>query len=390
MNKGKYVFAQIFELIPHHQFHKCVEKHQGNKKVTSLSCWEQFLCMSFGQLTRKESLRSIVTCINAHKPKLYHLGFSSPIARTTLLDANENRSWKIYYDFAQILIPIVRKLYINDQKFKFEIDNPLYAIDSTTIDVCLNVFKWAKYKKKKGAVKVHTQLDLRGNIPTFIVITNGKVHDIHILDKVDFEVGAFYLMDRAYVDFKRLFKINLTPAFFITRAKSNIKYRRVKSNIVDKTTRVRSDQIIKLTSPKTKQKYPEKLRRICYYNEKKKKHYFFLTNNFTLDAKSIADLYRLRWKIEIFFKWIKQNIVIKKFYGRSENAVKTQIWIATCVYLLVAILKKKLDVKLELFQILQIVDDSLFDKTPLKQLLSVGGCQDFDVGTLRQLSIWDI
>ena len=390
MYQGKYLFAQIIEFLSPYQFQKYVKKHEGNKKVTKLSCWEQFLCICFGQLARKESLRGIIVSLNAHRNKLYHLGFNSiTISKSTLADANENRSWKIYHDFAQVLIKTAEDLYKNDINHKYQINEPIFAIDSTSINVCLNIFKWAKYKKKKGAVRVHTQINLQGNIPTFIVITSGKVHDVHILDEINFITGAFYLMDRAYVDFTRLYEIHSHLSFFITRAKSNIKYRRIKSKTVDKTTGIKSDQIIKLTGIKTKHKYPEQLRRICLYDQIKKKHYIFLTNNFTLDAKLITDLYRLRWNIEIFFKWIKQNLKIKKFYGRSENAVKTQIWIATCTYLLIAIIKKKLNVKLKLSEILHIINDSLFDKTPLKQLLSGDDYQELEPNFVKQLKLRD-
>ena len=393
MNQGKYVFAQIFEFLPPYKFQKCVKKYEGDKKITSLSCWQQFLCMSCGQIAKKDSLRSLLILLNAHREKLYHLGFgsifNSKLILSTLARANENRSYKIYKDLAQELIVEANKLYANDEEFQFEISNQIYAIDSTTINLCLKTFRWAKFRRKKGAIKVHTELNLRGNIPDFIIITDGKVHDVNFLDKIEFQAGGIYLMDRAYIDYERLHKIEQSKAFFTTRAKRNMKYYRVCSNKVDKSSGVTSDQIIKLTSLQTRNKYPDKLRRIGFYDKKKPKQYFFLTNNFTLDAKIIADLYVLRWKIETFFKWIKQNLKIKSFWGRSPNAVKTQIWTAICVYVLIAIMKKKLNVKLKMSEILQIVDSSLFDKTPLKQLLSDQDAQNSDGGSLIQLKLWD-
>jgi transposase len=318
------------------------------------------------------------------------MGFSAEIARKTLADANEKRDWRIYRDLAQIFIEEARRLYVNDKEFSFEIENTIYALDSTTIDLCLNVFKWAKFRKKKGAVKMHTLLDLRGEIPTFIEITDGKVHDVKILSLIEFEAGAFYIMDKAYTDFEKLYEIQESSAFFIIRAKKNICFKRMYSNKVDKDSGIRCDQIIRFTGPKTSKLYPDKLRRIKYYYAEKKKYYVFLTNNFTIDAKLVADLYRYRWKIEIFFKWIKQHLRIKIFWGESKNAVKTQLWIAVCVYVLVAIIKKKLKIKQSLYEILQILSVSPFDKNPLDKLFSENYLQNFDCAPPEQAKLLEI
>lgn len=375
MNKGKYVFSQITDFISQYEFKKCVDRYQGDYRIRELPCWDQFLTMIFGQLSFRHSLQATILCLVCHSSKLYHLGFRSRLVRTTVSRANKKRDWRIYRDFAFILIKEARVLYQGDKIWDFEIEGTVYALDASIIDLCLRVFKWAKYKDNKGAVKLHAVIDLQGNIPTFIHITDGKVHDVNFLDILEIEVGAFYLMDRGYLDFDRLYKINTTPAFFITRAKKNMAYKRLYSNPVDKSTGVRCDQIIRFTGYKTKKKYPDKLRRVKYYDKNQDKTYIFLTNNFSLEAKAIADLYQQRWQIEIFFKWIKQHLKIKVFWGESENAVKTQIWIAVCTYLIVAIIKKKLELPQTMNDILQILSVSLFDKTQLKSLFLADGLQ---------------
>lgn len=391
MNEGKLIFSQLTEFIDRYQFNICVNRYKGNYKARSFSCWDQFLAMSFGQITYRASLRSIIVCLNSQQSKLYHLGFrSGQVAKTTLLRANEQRDYRIYQDFAQVLIKEARKLYADDQDFEFELNATIYALDSTTIDLCLNVFKWAKYKSAKGAVKVHTLMDLKGSIPTFIHISNGKYHDVNVLDLIDFEAGAFYIMDKAYVDFSRFYNIHLASAFFVTRAKDNIKYKRLYSNKVDKSTNVRCDQIIKLTVYKSSKFYPDNFRRIKYYDEENKKYYVFITNNLQVEAKVIADLYKARWKIEIFFKWIKQNLRIKQFWGESPNAVKTQIWIAICIYLVVAIMKKKLKIERNLYEILQILSVTPFEKISLNKLFSNYKYKSDTDGTHNQLKIQGI
>jgi len=369
MNSGRPVFAQIMDYLPRKQFRKCVRRYRGNYKVQSFSCFDQFLCMAFAQLTYRESLRDIEVCLRAMKSRLYHMGIRGTIARSTLANANEKRDWRIYADFAQILIHIARPLYADDD-FGLDLDETVYALDSTTIDLCLSLFPWALFKQGKGAIKLHTLLDLRGPIPTFIRITDGKVHDVNILDEIVPEPGSFYIMDRAYLDFLRLYTIHQCHAFFVTRAKRNFQFRRLYSHPVDKETGLRCDQTIMLTGFYSLKAYPEKLRRICYYDAETDIYFVFLTNNMTLPALTITQLYKCRWQIELFFKWIKQHLRIKKFYGTSRNAVKTQIWIAISVYLLVAILKKKLDIDLSLYTILQILSVTLFENRPLLQVLT--------------------
>jgi len=369
MNSGRLVFSQVMDFLPQKQFRKCVERYRGNYKVQSFSCLDQFLCMAFAQLTYRESLRDIEVCLRAMKPRLYHMGIRGNIARSTLADANENRDWRIYADFAQTLIHTARRLYANDD-FGVELEETVYALDSTTIDLCLSLFSWARFRKHKGAIKLHTLLDLRGPIPSFIRITDGKVHDVNILDEIIPEPGAFYIMDRAYLDFQRLYTMHQCLAFFVTRAKKRFQFRRLYSRPVDKTTGLRCDQTVMLTGFYPSKKYPEKLRRICYFDIVTDTRLVFLTNNFALPALTISQLFKCRWRIELFFKWIKQHLRIKKFYGTSFNAVKTQIWIAISVYLLVAILKKRLDVDLSLYTILQVLSVTLFEKRPLLQVVT--------------------
>ena len=357
------------EFTPSFQFRQCVDRYNGNYKIITFSCLDQFLCMAFAQLTYRESLRDIEACLRVAKPKLYHMGIRSNVSRNTLAHANENRDWRIYADFAQVLIKIARELYANED-FGLELKQTVYAFDSTTIDLCLSVFPWAKFRKRKAAVKLHTLLDLRGNIPVVISITNGKTHDVKALDDLVFEPGAIYIFDKAYVDFARLYRIHQSLAFFVTRAKSNFVFKRLYSQPVDKSTGVRADQIIMVTGFYTLMDYPERLRRIRYYDVETKILFIFLTNNFALPAIVIAKLYKCRWQVELFFKWIKQHLRIKAFYGTSENALKTQIWIAISVYVLVAIVKKRLKLDRSLYTILQILSVTLFEKTPILQVLS--------------------
>ena len=360
------------EFLPWYEFHKCVNRYNGNYRIKSFSCLDQFLCMSFAQLTYRESLRDIETCLRSMQNKVYHMGIRGTIAKSTLADANETRDWRIYADFCQVLIARARDLYKNEA-FSIELEHMVYALDSTTIDLCLSLFPWARFRTNKSAVKMHTLLDLKCSIPTFIKITDGKVHDVNILDSLIAESGSFYVMDRGYLDFARLYALSQFLAFFIIRAKSNLQARRLYSNPVDKSTGLKLDQTIVLTGYKTGKQYPEKLRKIRYVDAETNKDFTFLTNNFFLPALSIALLYKCRWQIELFFKWIKQHLRIKAFYGTSENAVKTQIWIAIAVYVLIAIIKKRLNVEASPYTILQILSITLFEKVPLVQMLT-----DFD------------
>lgn len=350
--------------LPRHSFRKCVKKYHGNYKVRSFSCWEQFLVMAFAQLTYRESLRDIETCLRAMQNKLYHVGLQSNISRSTLADANEKREWRIYADFALILINQAKELY-KDEKFFNELDETIYALDSTAIDLCLSLFPWAKFRTTKAAVKIHTLLNLQNNIPAFICITDGSVHDVNILDELITEIGAFYIIDRGYTDFERLYSLNNSNAYFVTRAKSNLQFHRVYSHLVEKSLGLICDQSIFLTGFYTSKDYPEKLRRIKYFDSENNKRLTFITNNFSLPAITIANLYKQRWQIELFFKWIKHNLRIKSFYGNSFNAVKTQIWIAISVYVLLAIIKKKLKIELSLYTFLQVLSISIFENTPI-------------------------
>jgi hypothetical protein len=389
MNTDRIVFSQIMDFIPKHQFNRCVRRYRGNYRLRKFSCFDQFLCMAFAQLAFKESLRDIETCLRAMKPKLYHAGFRGRIARSTLADANENRPWQMYADFAQILIDKARALYSND-RFGIDLKNAAYALDSTTVDLCLALFPWAQFRKHKSAVKVHTLMDLRGSIPCFIRITGGSVHDVNFLDELLIEPGAFYIMDRGYIDFARLYTFAKSMAFFLTRAKTNLDYTRIGYRMVDKTTGLRSDQTILLRGPRTSQQYPVPLRRIRYYDADTDKRLVFLTNNFTLDAITIAKLYKCRWQIELFFKWLKQNLHIKAFFGTSENAVKTQIWIAVSVYVLIAIIKKELRLGHSLAEILQIISIALFEQVQLQQLLTEIPSQNKISQNYKQLSLFNL
>lgn len=369
MNQGQTLFAQIMSYLPRHSFRSCVNKYQGNYRVRTFSCWEQFLVMAFAQLTYRESLRDIEICLRAMQNKLHHAGIQSNISRSTLADANEKRDWRIYADFACILIDMAKELY-RDEKFFNELDETIYALDSTTIDLCLSLFPWAKFRSTKSAVKIHTLLNLQNNIPAFISITDGSVHDVNILDELITEIGAFYVIDRGYTDFERLYSLNSNHAYFVTRAKSNLKFQRVYSHQVDKSQGLICDQSISLTGFYTSQDYPDKLRRIKYFDSQNNRKLTFITNNFSLSAITITNLYKQRWQIELFFKWIKQNLRIKSFYGNSVNAVKTQIWIAISVYVLLAIIKKKLKIEQSLYTFLQFVSISIFEKMPIDSMFS--------------------
>lgn len=368
MNTGRTIFSQIMDYLPLDEFRKCVKRYQGNYKVKSYSCLDQFLCMAFAQLTYRESLRDIEACLRSMQNKLYHMGIRGRVSRNTLAHANETRDWRIYADFAQILIHQARRLYADDD-FGVELDQTVYALDTTTIDLCLSLFPWAKFQKRKAAIKLHTALDLRGSIPTFIKITDGKIFDTCILDELIPEAGCFYIMDRGYFDLVRLYTLNLLKANFVIRGKWNLKFRRIYSHPVDKSTGLRCDQTIALTGIKSLKRYPDKLRRVRFFDADNNKHYTFLTNNFILPSITIAQLYKCRWQIELFFKWIKQHLRIKSFYGISENAVKTQIWIAVSVYLLLAIIKKHLKLDMSLYTFLQILSVTSFEKTHILQVL---------------------
>ncbi|MCF7883511.1 MAG: IS4 family transposase, partial [Candidatus Cloacimonetes bacterium] len=365
-------------------------KYNGNFKVRNFNCWDQFLSMSFAQLTYRSSLRDIEACLNAHPQKLYHLGIRGNISRTNLANANQNRDWRIYAEFAQYLISQARNLYQNDKLEEVDLDSIIYALDSTTIDLCLSLFPWAKFRKNKGAVKIHTLMDLRGYIPTFLHITEGAIHDINVLDVLIPEPGSYYIMDRGYIDYKRLYRLSQELAYFIIRAKQNLKFRRMYSSEVDKSTGLRCDQIVKLTGFYQKKDYPDRLRRIKYFDSENQKTYVFLTNNFHVPATTIAILYRHRWRIELFFKWIKQHLRIKSFYGTSANAVKTQIWICISVYVMIAMIKKSLKIEMDLYKILQILSVSLFEKVPILQLLTKSNYKKNTPSDSNQLILFDL
>lgn len=388
MNSGKTIFAQLMDFIPIYEFRKCVERYDGNFKIKTFSCWDQFLTMAFAQLTYRESLRDIEACLRMAPAKLYHMGFRSKISRNTLSNANQVRDWHIYADFAQLLITIARSLYVNDD-FGIHLKRTVYALDTTTIDLCLSLFPWARFRKHKAAIKLHTLLDLRGSIPTVIIITDGKTHEINILDQITWEAGAIYLMDRGFLDFSRLYSIHQSGAFFVTRARKRFDYKRLLSMPANKFQGVKSDQAITLKNFYPRRGYPERLRRIHYFDSATQNRLIFLTNNFRLSALTIADLYRCRWQVELFFRWIKQHLRIKAFYGTSENAVKTQIWIAISVYVLVAVVKKRLNLDRSLHSILQILSVSLLEKIPISQALS--GIDDIENsdGTCNQLNLFN-
>jgi hypothetical protein len=389
MNSGRMIFAQLIEHLSHYEFQKCVTRYQGDYKIKAFSCWDQFLCMAFAQLTYRESLRDIEACLRALSKKLYHAGMRGKIARSTLADANETRDWRIYADFAQVLIQTARRLYSGDD-FGMELDQAVYALDATMIDLCLSLFPWAKFRKHKGAIKLHTLLDLHGSIPTVVIITHGKIHEVNILDDLALEAGAFYLMDRAYLDCARLRRIHLSSAFFVIRAKKSSDMKRIYSHPVDKKTSVVSDQTVVFRNFTPRRRYPEKLRRICFFDREKNKRLIFLTNHFLLPAEQIARLYQCRWQVELFFKWIKQHLRIKAFYGTSENAVKTQIWIAISVFVLVAIVKKRLKVESTLYTILQVLSVTLFEKTPILQAVSEANSRILPADGMEQLTLFNL
>jgi len=388
MNAGKTVFAQILEHLPRYEFDKFVKEYEGNRRVRRFPCYDQFLCLAYAQLTYRESLRDIETCLNSHHEKLYHIGFRGQISRSTMADAGEMRDYRIYQDFAYHLISIARKLYQNEE-LAIDLAYSLYAFDSTTIDLCLALFPWAHFRKTKAAIKMHTLLDLRGSIPTFISLTTGKVHDVNVLDILPLEKDSVIAIDRGYVDFTRLYTLNLFPAFFVIRAKSNLRYRRLNSQKVDKTLGLRSDQRIVLTTKKSRDAYPETLRRVSYVDLDTKKRFVYLTNIFTVSAITVADIYKQRWQVELFFRWIKQHLRIKTFYGTSPNAVKTQIWIAVSIYLLVAILKKRLHLSGNLHTILQILEVNIFEKRPIIQIVKDAYKQEPEPSLCNQLNLFN-
>ena len=388
MHSGRMIFSQVMSFFPRYEFNKCVHRYQGEYRTRNFSCFDQFLCMAFAQLTYRESLRDIEICLRAMESRLYHAGFRSKVSRSTLADANEKRDWRIYADFAHVLIGTARKLYASEE-FGLQITQAAYALDSTTIDLCLSLFPWAYFRQQKGAIKLHTEMDLRGSIPCLIRITHGKVHDVTFLDQLVLEPAAFYVMDRGYIDFGRLYRFTQNMAFFVTRAKSNLDYIRRSSHSIDPGTGLRSDQIILLRGSKTSHLYPDPLRRISFFDIGEHRRLIFLTNNFLLPALTIALLFKRRWKIELFFKWIKQNLRIKAFYGTSENAVKTQIWIAISVYLLVAIIKKQLRIERTLNEILQVLSITLFENDELLPLLTNLHLQNQTEGFYKQLNLFN-
>jgi len=389
MHTGHTVFSQLIDFLPKKQFDTCVRRYRGNHRIKTFSCLDQYLCMVFAQITYRQSLRDIETCLRAMQSKLYHCGIHGNVSRTTVAKANEKRDWRIYADFAQVLINRARKLYANED-FGIQLNRDVYALDSTTIDLCLSLFPWAKFRKHKAAVKVHTLMDLKGSIPTFICITDGKVHDVNILDELILEAGAIYIMDRGYLDFARLYTFTQNLSTFITRAKSNFDYSRLSYKSVDKTTGLRCDQTIRLNGFYASQDYPAVLRRIGYFDIETNQKFIFLTNNFALPALTIAQLYKCRWRIEIFFRWIKQYLRIKTFYGTTENAVKTQIWIAISVYVLVAIVKKELKIEMSLGEILQILSIVLFEKVPITQVLMKNLSQNGNSQFRNQLLLFNL
>jgi len=388
MHMGRILFAQLLDFVPRHEFNRCARRYRGNHRLRTFSCWDQFVCMAFAQLTGRESLRDIETCLRALHPKLYHAGIRGHVARSTMADANETRDWRIYADFAQILIGTARTLYAHEE-FAVHLNQSAYAFDSTTVDLCLALFPWARFRRHKGAIKLHTLIDLRGSIPCFVHVTHGKIHDVTALDHLLLEPGSFYIMDRGYIDFARLHRFNEALSFFVVRAKKNLDYQRRACRTVDRTAGLRADQTIVLCGPKTSHQYPIPLRRITYFDADSRKRFVFLANNFDLPALAIARLYKCRWQVELFFKWIKQHLHIKAFYGTSENAVKTQIWIAIATYVLVAIVKKRLDLNRSLNEILQILSITIFENVPILQAFSLDESQDKNDNMRNQLELFN-
>ena len=389
MNQGRIVFSQLMDFFPRRRFNSCVARYRGDHRIRTFTCLDQFYCMAFAQLTGRESLRDIEACLRAVGPKLYHAGMKTRVSRNTLAKANEVRDWRIYRDIAMILIDQARRLYA-DQPLGMNLKRAVYALDSTVVDLCLTLFPWAQHRRHKSAVKVHTQLDLRTNIPSFVRITGGQVHDIHFLDHVIFEAGAFYIMDKGYIDFHRLYHIHQQQSFFVIRAKNNMAFSRITSRPVDNNRGLRSDQTIRLTGPKSSVHYPEHLRRVHYVDVELQKRFFFLTNNFRLAPATIARLYKFRWQIELFFKWIKQHLRIKAFYGTTANAVKTQVWIAISIYVLVAIVKKELVLEASMYEILHVLGVMLFEKTPLKSVFSTDLHNSTQGDSHNQLLLFDL
>ena len=389
MHVGRMVFAQLMDHFPPYEFQKCVARYRGNYKLRGFSCMDQFLCLAFAQLTFRESLRDIEACLRSVENKLYHMGFRGKISRSTLADANETHDWRIYADFAQVLIHIARPMYASES-LGFDLDNTVYALDSTTIDLCLSVFPWARFRSQKAAIKLHTLLDLRGPIPTFIEVSEGKLHDVNILDSIAPEPGAFYVMDRGYLDFERLHVFHRSGAFFVTRTKKGVLLRRRYSHPVDVESGLRSDHTVVLTSADSRKNYPDPLRRVHYYDVEQDRRLRFLTNNFDLPALTVCHLYKSRWQVELFFKWIKQHLRIKAFYGYTENAVKTQIWIAVSIYVLVAIVKKRLALDGSLHEILQILSLTLFEQTPILRACGDATSQNKSLGISNQMNLLDL
>ena len=387
MNSGHTVFRQLLQLLPRHEFDLCVRRYRGNYRARSFSTFDQFLCLAYAQMTGRESLRDIETCLNSHQEKLYHIGFRGSVSRSTLADANERRDWRIFQDFGQVLIRMAQRLY-QDEPFALELSQPLYAFDSTTIDLCLSLFPWAEFRRTKAAVKMHTLIDLRGTIPTFVTITTGKVHDVRMLDTLPVTEDAIYTMDRAYIDFARLYVLHQKEAYFVVRAKDNLRFKRLYSSPKDKEAGIKADQTVALVTYKSKKDYPEKLRRVSYVDKKRNKRLVFLTNNFALPAPVIAEIYKQRWQVELFFKWVKQHLRIKTFYGTSINAVKSQIWVALSIYLLVVIAKKRLGISCPLYTFLQILEVNLFEKKPIPSMVADALKQISDTPSDNQLNLF--
>jgi hypothetical protein len=389
MYQGKYILSQLTQYIPRYEFDCCVEKYQGNQGVRKLTCWNQFLALFFGQITHRDSLRDIINCLDSQKGKIYNFGFSSEISRSTLSEANEKRDWRIYRDLAGILINKARRLYMGDDSFNLELNGACYVIDASVIELCLNLFPWAKLKTVRSGVKLHLQMDLDGNIPTFFEITNAKKHDISFLDLIEIELGAYYVLDRGYIDFERLYRINQAEAFFVIRAKTDLGFKRLYSNEKQRGKGICCDQVIKLNHWQSSRKYLEKLRRVKFFDQEGQRYFTYLTNDFNLSAEKVVDLYKHRWEIELFFKWIKQHLKIKAFWGFSENAVKIQICIAICTYLVVAIMKKQLKIDRNLYEILQILNVSVLTKSSMVELFSDSGLQNPFGDNKKQACLWD-
>ena len=388
MNSGQTVFRQLLQFLPRHDFNLCIRRYRGDYRARSFSTFDQFLCLAYAQMSGRESLRDIETCLNSHREKLYHVGFRGSVSRSTLADANERRDWRIFQDFGQVLIQMAQKLY-QDEPFALELDQPLYAFDSTTIDLCLTLFPWAEFRKTKAAVKMHTLIDLRGTIPTYVTVTTGKVHDVRVLDALPITEDAIYTMDRGYIDFSRLHTLHQQGAFFVVRAKDNLRFKRLYSAPKDTNSGIRTDQTIALVTYKSKNDYPEKLRRVSYVDKERDKRLVFLTNNFTIPAPTVAEIYKQRWQVELFFKWVKQHLRIKSFYGTSINAVKSQIWVALSIYLLVVIAKKKLNLPCQLYTFLQILEVNLFEKKPISSLVADALKQKPDHQDDNQLNLFN-